>query len=272
MKFISSWVRGTRLYFHMVAASIRAQMQYRYGFFMNIIGWAMSYAGTAVTMWVMLYSFQSLEGWSFWQLIFLFALAVLSWGVCVIFFFHFRSLDQYILNGTFDRFLIRPIHPFFHFMAMKFDVGAFGQLLFSIAAVTLAYIQLNLHWPIWKWGVFLSAVIGGTFIQGGILVLISAIAFWTTRSERFYWVVMFPAKSMMNYPLSLYPRALQWVVTFILPFAFVNYLPALLLLDKTHPSISPYWGAFSFAVGLVFFGICYRIWMMGLNRYKSAGS
>lgn len=269
---IQSWLQGSRLYFRMVGASVRAQMQYRYAFFMNILGWAMSYAGTAVTMWVMLSSFQALEGWTLWELIFLFALAVLSWGVCVLFFVHFRSMDQYILNGTFDRFLVRPIHPFFHFMAMKFDIGAFGQILFSMVALVLTYGQLQLDWPLWKWGVFFGAVAGGVFIQGGILVLISAIAFWTSRSERFYWVVMFPAKNMMNYPLTLYPRILQWIVIFIVPFAFVNYLPALLLLGKMHPVYSPNWGFFSFPVGILFFWICYRIWMMGLARYKSAGS
>lgn len=66
------------MYLYMVGASIRAQMQYRYAFVMNILGWAMTYAGTAITMWVLLYSFGAIEGWTFWELIFLFALAVLS--------------------------------------------------------------------------------------------------------------------------------------------------------------------------------------------------
>ncbi|AEG58696.1 ABC-2 family transporter protein [Desulforamulus ruminis] len=269
---VHSWLRGIHMYFYMVSASIRAQLQYRYAFVMNILGWAMTYAGTAVTMWVLLYSFGALEGWTFWQLIFLFALAVLSWGVCMIFFFHFRSLDQYIVNGTFDRFLVRPIHPFFHFMAMKFDVGAFGQFLFSIIAVAMAYMNLQLHWQAWQWLVFLGAVAGGTLIQGGLLVAISAVAFWTTRSERLYWVLMWPAKSLMNYPLSIYPRVVQILVTFVLPFAFVNYLPALLLLGKSSENYQPFWGFLSPLVGIIFFWLCFRLWMLGLNRYKSAGS
>lgn len=256
----------------MVAASIKAQMQYRYGFIMNILGWAMNYAGTAITMWVMLYSFGALHGWSFWELIFLFALSVLSWGMCVVFFFHFRSLDQFIVNGTFDRFLVRPIHPFFHFMALKFDVGAFGQLLFSVVAVILAYNKLGLHWQLINWLTFIGAVIGGTLIQGGILVLISAMAFWTTRSERFFWVVMFPAKNMMNYPLGIYPTAIRWFITFILPFAFVNYLPALLLLNKKDPLFNSFLGYLSPFVGVIFFWISYQVWMLGTNHYKGAGS
>ncbi|MEL7563545.1 MAG: ABC-2 family transporter protein [Dehalobacterium sp.] len=269
---VRSLLRGIDMYFYMVSTSIRAQLQYRYAFIMNILGWAMTYAGTAITMWVLLYSFGALEGWIFWELIFLFALAVLSWGICMVFFFHFRSLDQYIVNGTFDRFLVRPINPFFHFMAMKFDVGAFGQFLFSIAAVVLSYKNLHLNWQIWQWLVFLGAVIGGTLIQGGLLVAISAIAFWTTRSERLYWVVMWPAKSLMNYPLTIYPRVVQLLVTFILPFAFVNYLPALLLLGKTRAADTPVGGFLSPFVGIVFFWLCWGFWMLGLNRYKSAGS
>ncbi|SHI22282.1 ABC transporter permease [Desulfosporosinus lacus] len=269
---LQNWLRGMKMYFYMIGVSIRTQLQYRYAFVMNILGWAMTYAGTAITMWVLLYSFGAIEGWSFWELLFLFALSVLSWGVCVVFFFHFRMLDQFIVQGTFDRFLVRPIHPFFHFMAMKFDVGAFGQFLFSIIAVAMAYNQLDLHWNVWQWFVFLGAVIGGTLIQGGLLIVISAMAFWTTRSERLYWVIMWPAKSLMNYPLSIYPRVVQVLVTFVLPFAFVNYLPALLLLGKTRGIYSPYWGFFSSLVGAVFFWLCFQLWMLGLNRYKSAGS
>ncbi|WP_244926479.1 hypothetical protein [Cytobacillus firmus] len=44
-----------------------------------------------------------------------------------------------------------------------------------------------------NWEKFVSAVIraGGILIQGGLLVMISALAFWTTKSEQFYWVPCF---------------------------------------------------------------------------------
>lgn len=269
---LQSLGRAIKMYFYMIGVSIRTQLQYRYAFVMNILGWAMTYAGNAITMWVLLYSFGAIAGWSFWELLFLFALSILSWGICVIFFFHFRTLDQFIVQGTFDRFLVRPIHPFFHFMTTKFDVGAFGQLLFSIIAVILAYTHLGLHWQIWQWLVFLGAVIGGVLIQGGLLIAISAMAFWTTRSEQFYWTVMWPAKSLINYPLSIFPRAVQFFMMFIIPFAFVNYLPSLLLLGKSSGDFASYWGFFALFVGIVFFWLCYQLWMRGLDHYKGAGS
>ncbi|MCR6546868.1 ABC transporter permease [Dehalobacterium formicoaceticum] len=267
-----SVLRVIKIYFYMVEVSIKAQLQYRYAFVMNILGWMMTYAGSAVTMWVLLYSFGSIKGWVFWELLFLFALSLLSWSMCVIFFFHFRELDQYIIQGTFDRILIRPIHPFLHVMALKFDIGAFGHLLFSIIAMILAYNRLALHWISWQWLVFLGAVVGGTFIQGGMLVLISAVAFWTNRSERLYWAIMWPTKSLMNYPLTIFPRGVQALLIFILPFAFINYLPSLSLLGKLNEGYAPSWGFFSILVGLVFFMVSFQIWKTGLNHYKSAGS
>lgn len=267
-----SILKAVRIYWYMVEASVRAQMQYSYAFMMNILGWMMHYTGMAITMWVLLYSFKALNGWVYWELIFLFALSVLSWSICIILFFHFRKLDVYIVRGTFDRFLVRPINPFFHFITLKFDVGALGQLFFSIGAFILAYIKLSLNWTLGQWLVFLGAIIGGTLIQGGMLVLISTIAFFTTRSERVFWVLMFPVRNLINYPLTIFPRAIQMIITFILPFAFVNYLPALILLNKADPIFSSYWGGLSTFVGIIFFWFSYWVWQKGVNRYNSTGS
>nr|WP_309099930.1 ABC-2 family transporter protein [Fredinandcohnia onubensis] len=265
-------IEYVRLYFRLVGAGVRAQMQYRFAFIMRIVGMVAAYTGTAVTMWIMLYQFKELGKWNFYELLFLFALAVLSWGFCIILFFHFRSLDTYIVNGTFDRFLVRPINPFFHFMAMKFDIGAAGQFIFSILVFIWVSNALDIHWQFGKILFLLGAIIGGILVQGGLLVFISAIAFWTTKSERFYWVVMYPARNLTNYPLAIYPKIVQWVTAFVVPFGFVNYFPAAVILDKDTPYFPSYIGYFTPLVGIVFFVIAYYVWMLGLSRYKSAGS
>ncbi|MCA1029522.1 ABC-2 family transporter protein [Bacillus timonensis] len=262
----------THLYFRLVSAGIRAQLQYRFAFVMRIIGMVAAYTGTAVTMWVMLYQFKELGKWNYYELLFLFALAVVSWGFCIILFFHFRSLDTYIVNGTFDRFLVRPLNPFFHFMAMKFDIGAAGQFIFSLFIFVWVSGALGIEWHVGKFLFLLAAVVGGVLVQGGLLVFISAIAFWTTKSERFYWVVMFPARNLTNYPLVIYPKVVQWFTAFVVPFGFVNYLPASVILEKETPYFPNGIGYLTPIVGLVFFVCAYKFWMFGLNRYKSAGS
>jgi ABC-2 type transport system permease protein len=260
------------LYFRLVSAGIRAQLQYRFAFVMRIIGLITSYIGTAATMWVMLYQFDALGGWGYYEMLFLFALAVLSWGFSIIFFFHFKGLDTYIVNGTFDRLLVRPIHPFFHFMTMKFDIGAFGQFIFSIVVFLWVSMAIDIQWSVAKVLFLLATIIGGVLIQGGMLVIISALAFWTTKSEQFYWVAMFPARNLTNYPLVIYPKIVQMITAFIVPFGFVNYFPSTVILEKETPYFPDFIGYLSPLVGVVFFLLAYWFWMAGLNRYKSAGS
>ena len=64
-------IKYVNLYFKLVSAGIRAQMQYRFAFIMRIIGLITAYTGTAVTMWVMLYQFQVLGSWNFFEMLFL---------------------------------------------------------------------------------------------------------------------------------------------------------------------------------------------------------
>lgn len=260
------------LYFRLVAAGIRAQMQYRFAFIMRIVGLITAYAGMTITTWVMLYRFNLLDGWNFHELLFLLALAILSWGVCITFFFHFNNMDTYIVNGTFDRFLVRPINPFFHFMAMRFDIGSLGQFVFSAFAFVFVSISIGIQWSLGKVLFTLSAVIGGVLIQGGMLIIIAAIAFWTTKSNHFYWVIMYPTRNLINYPLSIYPRVVQLVTAFVVPFGFINYFPATVILDKRIEGFPVYMGYLSAPIGVVFFLIAYSIWMLGFRHYKSAGS
>ena len=191
-----------------------------------------------------------LGSWNFFEMLFLYAVAILSWGFCVILFLHFRSLDTYILNGTFDRFLVRPINPFFHFMAMKFDMASFGQFIFSLIIFIWVSLELHIEWSSGKVLFLLASIIGGILIQGGMLVLISAIAFWTTKSQQFYWVVMYPARNLTNYPLVIYPKIVQWIAAFVVPFGFVNYFPAAVILEKGTPFFPESIGYFSPLVGL----------------------
>lgn len=260
------------LYFKLTAAGVRAQLQYRFAFFMRIIGMITAYTGMAVTMWVMLYRFDVLGGWSIYEMLLLFAMAIVSWGFCIIFFFHFKSLDTYIVNGTFDRFLVRPIHPFFHFMTMKFDIASLGQFIFSIVVFLWVSFALDIQWSIGKVLFLLASIAGGVLIQGGMLVIISALAFWTTKSEQFYWVAMYPARNLTNYPLVIYPKLVQMITAFIVPFGFVNYFPSTVILEKEAPYFPALIGYLSPVVGVVFFLLSYRFWMAGLKRYKSTGS
>ncbi len=65
------------------------------------------------------------------------------------------------------------------------------------------------------------------------------------------------------------------MLAFILPFAFMNYFPATILLHKTAEAgytINPLLGWMTPVVGIVWFAGAYLFWRLGLNHYKGTGS
>ena len=80
-------------------------------------------------------------------------------------------------------------------------------------------------------------------------------------------------KEFTNYPITIFPRGIQFVLTFILPFAFMNLYPTSVLLGKAipagYPSVLPY---LSLPVGMLVFALSIMLWNWGLKHYKSTGS
>ena len=77
----------------------------------------------------------------------------------------------------------------------------------------------------------------------------------------------------VEYPLTIFHRFIQIVLTVVLPYAFVTFFPALAILEKQDFSIFPQWTAYlSPFVAVVLFTIAYQFWFYGLRRYNSSGS
>ncbi len=78
-------------------------------------------------------------------------------------------------------------------------------------------------------------------------------------------------RSFVTYPITIYGAAIQVVLTAIVPFAFVNFYPASVLLDKDGQLLPGWTGWLTPLVGLAAFLGAYRGWMRGVNRYQGAG-
>ena len=80
-------------------------------------------------------------------------------------------------------------------------------------------------------------------------------------------------ETLTNYPITIFPKAIQFILTFLLPFAFLNFYPASALLGKAipqgYPAILPF---LSPLVGALVFALSVLLWNWGLKHYKSTGS
>ena len=104
---------------------------------------------------------------------------------------------------------------------------------------------------------FLSIfAIGGALAYAAIFVAIASIGFWSDAKTSIM-PMMYNIGNYGRYPVDIYNKVIRFVLTWVLPFAFVGVYPASYFLRKEE------WYAYAFAtpvIGVVFFTcICFHL-------------
>jgi ABC-2 type transport system permease protein len=75
-----------------------------------------------------------------------------------------------------------------------------------------------------------------------------------------------------NYPLRIFGSALEFLLTFGVPLAFMAYFPAVVLLGRTNElQISPLFAYAAPLAGLAWLAVALRVFHSAMRSYKSAG-
>ena len=110
-------------------------------------------------------------------------------------------------------------------------------------------------------------------MMGSLFIVGSTITFWTLQSIEAMNTLTYGGTDMMSYPIQIYPGWMQRFFTFVIPFIFLNYYPALYFLDKPDPLHFPPFAPFLAPfVALLFFALALRMWQMGIDHYQSSGT
>jgi viologen exporter family transport system permease protein len=260
------------LYFRLIRVAVQARLQYRADFLTGVIGVIVMNAVTVALIGILVSRFKHLNGWTLWEMVFLYCLWLLGHSLHSFFFWHLRALEDYLVEGTFDQFLMRPASPFVLFLGREVQYLGVADVTFATIGLSLAYRNLDLQWTGTEWLFFGAAVIAGTIIETTLSLMMACISFWTGRSRRASQLLMRLNVMVQYYPVDIFGYVFRVIVTGLIPVAFINYYPALMLLDKVDPQSS--WGWLSYmspVVALILAILAYGIWHLGLQRYSSSG-
>lgn len=266
-------MNGFQLYFRLIQISLLSRMQYRANFIAGILGlifWNVINLGLIA---ILVRSFSNLNSWTVWELVFLYCLWILGHSLYSLFFSHTPQMENYLIEGTFDQFLLRPASPLIQFLGRELQYIEIADLLIGLTGISLAYTQLDLQWNGWKWAFFITAILSGAVIELAMNFLIACSAFWTGRSRSSFILVNQFYALVHQYPIDIFGTAFRVIVTGLIPVAFMNYYPALFLLDKVNQANPAPWLSYmSPLVALLLCGIVAVVWRLALNRYSSSGS
>ncbi len=248
-------------------------LEYRANFVMWFF-FTIAYHGVAMAaLYVTMRQFPSMNGWSFREVFFLYALWMSGHELHNTFFFTVVSVPDYVREGRFDRFLVRPLDTLFQVLTVPAQIVPDGLIL---AIATLAVATAVVHVRVdFIFVTFVPLVIlGGALIDLGISLAVATVSFWFVRVDTLRWVVMSLEQDFTRYPISIYTRGVRVVLTFVLPFAFMNYFPAAYFLQKSDVGLhlNPAIGLMTPAIGIAWLAAAYAFWLVGLRHYQGTGS
>jgi len=170
--------------------NLLTMLEYRANFLMWF-GFTIIYHATAVVaLWVTLHQFPSLNGWDFKESAFMYGLWMLGHGVANTVFASVRSVPEFVREGKFDRFLVRPLDTLFQIITVPQQIFP-DELILAIVyfCVVTAYSGVHVD-AIFVLYVPLVAL-GGALIDAGISISIAAASFWFVRIDALTWVMMY---------------------------------------------------------------------------------
>ena len=248
---------------------IKPLIEYRADFVLGLIGFILVQFTGVVFVKLIFNNIPSLQGWSFYEILFIYGFAQIPRGIDHVFTDNLWMLSgRIIVQGQFDRYLLRPLNPLFQLIAERFQPDGFGEIIIGFILVVISSIQLSLNYTPFKILMFIIAVLCAIVIYTAIKLAVASIAFWIKFAQSYLYMT-YQLSDFAKYPMGIYPKAIRGVLTFIIPFAFTGYYPGAYLLGKGSIITGVLLTA---VVAVVSITVAYCIWLKGMSLYESSGS
>lgn len=263
---------AARLYVRYVALSLRGQLQYRGSTIMAGIGNLLVTGVELLGVWALFDRFGQLRGYSFAEVALLYGMANVAFAIAEMLGRGFKIFDQLVKSGDFDRLLLRPRSTAFQVAAQHLELARLGRLSQGLAVLVWSLASLDLLRPAPELALMVATIVGGACTFLGVFVLQATVAFWTVESLELFAIVTYGGVETAQYPLSIYSEGFRRFFTWVIPLAFLGWIPGLVIMGRPE-RFGPEWLAWvSPAFGVLFLGVCLQAWRLGERHYRSTGS
>ena len=250
----------------------KARMEYKISFILSLFSNFYCYFITYISYWVLISSIGDINGWNFSDLSILYGLSLLTYAISgTLIWYSIYHIEDLIITGQLDIMMLRPQGILKQLISQRFGDTCLGQIVVTVIFIVRAFFERNDG--IGGGVIYLIlAVIGGTFFQIGFLIFVGSLSFWTMRSHALVDIIYYDIRDMTQYPISIYPDFIKVILTFVVPWAFVNYYPTIVITDKVHTYWEGILGYCAPLIGIFVFIISVFFFKVSLRRYTSAGS
>ncbi len=257
-----------KLYFRYLKINFKSELEYKWSFFLALIS-QIAIVFTSYFVIVSLFEkFGNIKGFTVYEILLTFSIIQFGFAFNEVFFRGIDKFDHLIIQGGYDRLLIRPRNIFLQVLGSEFQFIKVSRMLQAVVILVIALINLDINWSLYKIIAILLMLFSSILIFLGIFILGAAYCFFTIEGLEARNLFTYGGREMAEYPISVFQKGFVLFFTFIIPFAFVNYYPLLYITGRK----ANLWYAFSPLVVFLFLIPCICIFHFSSKHYLSVGS
>jgi ABC-2 type transport system permease protein len=254
------------VYWRSLVAQIRAITEYPADF------WVMASAGV---MWnvlqfafltVLFAAVPDVAGWRYHEMLMLSGLLTVAAGSTALLCDGVWSTGTYVLKGEIDYRITRPAPVVVQVATSHIGMQGFGEVGFGLVMVAYGWIGAGMGLAAVPVGVLGLAC--AIVIECALITVMCAVNFWLKGNNSIFAFVLIDLQhNAMTMPLALFPAAVKIVTMFVVPVAFVNFVPVAVLTGH----LGSWWlvgPPLTAAASVLLAAGLYRL---GLRSYDSSG-
>jgi ABC-2 type transport system permease protein len=259
-------------YVLLLRIGLSAALQYRADFVMTALGAVFYEAVSLAFVGVVIHAFGTIGGWTLTEVAFIYGIRSMGHALHGVLSGQLWAIDHVVREGEFDRFLLRPVNPLIQLMTRRFQITAIGDLVFGLAVLVITAVIAPIAWTPVSVAFLIVAVLGSALTESAVMLTTGSLTFRLLASTPLLSVIDTVFVTFGPYPLSVLPRSVAYLLTFVIPLAFTAYLPAAILLGRTDDLYVPLWLAVaSPAVGALLYLAAVKFFHQQMRSYTSPG-
>ncbi|WP_282805571.1 ABC transporter permease [Lactobacillus isalae] len=253
--------------FYLTKYNFKIFITHKIDFFLNVLNIFINQIVTLTFIYITIKNLPSLNGWKINELVLIYGLYLINKGSADFFSAGIYNLEEYIQEGFLDSLMIRPCPILLQIFSTQFDFFQLINIFLGWGLISYYFLLDIKKFNIYAVLIILLYQFISVLCIFFLKVMTMSIAFWTQTG--------YPVTSSIDnlsafakYPLDIYNTFISSFLTFIFPYAFISFYPAILILNKSNNKKIL---LLTMMITVSVIIISSIVWKVGLKRYESSG-
>ncbi len=256
-----------KTYWMIKSQYLKTAMEYRFNFWMMAVAGFVMRALMMGVAFVLYRNVPEIAGFTEGQVYLIMSFMFITEGMSNIFFDGIWYIPRLVFGGELDVMLSRPVSPLYQILSHEVGLQGVGVLGIGFLGLFLALTALHtLTLP----AIMLSLlfIVCGTAVRASSYLIGACNVFWLKAGGQLNIpYTMYSIGEYAKYPVKVYPLFMQVVLFGLIPYAFIGYVPCLVLSgERTLLYI-----LLTMAVSAAYFLLARAVFYRGIRKYESMG-